>query len=192
MHHRIVKRLGLLVAAASFMAVSPALAVPVISTTLASPGSTTITEGNSITLVFQVTNNTGSTYFQAGNGWNYSFVSGDSSDGPPSLAASFNFSPAGYTGCGASLAGGNSCYYAATFTTPSDTGETDGDFGVWDVLTEIGWSLPGVGIDYVANYTTVTVQDPRVETSVPEPLTLSLFSVGLVGAAALRRRKPKA
>ena len=34
---------------------------------------------------------------------------------------------------------------------------------------------------------TLTVKDPSVQ--VPEPLTLSLFSAGLVGAAALRRRR---
>lgn len=37
---------------------------------------------------------------------------------------------------------------------------------------------------------TLTVKDPSVQ--VPEPLTLSLFSVALVGAAALRRRRKQA
>lgn len=162
---------------------SPSLADP-ITVTLVSPGSTTVTEGDSITLVFQVTNSGSGAYAPDGNGFNYTFVSGDSTDGPPSLDSAFNYSPAGYTACGASLAAGSSCYYSATIDTPAESGETDGDSGTWSVLTQTGWFLPGVPIDYVSTFTDVTIQDPVIS-SVPEPGTLALFASTLLGLGLL-------
>jgi PEP-CTERM motif len=59
-----------------------------------------------------------------------------------------------------------------------------GDLGLLRVYVEIG-SWPGVDTynSYIDNLTVTSVSE------VPEPLTLSLFGAGAVGAAALRRRK---
>lgn len=54
----------------------------------------------------------------------------------------------------------------------------------------------GVGIDFIANnfaafQAAITAKLSAELTPTPEPITLTLFGAGLVGAAALRRRKSK-
>ena len=58
-------------------------------------------------------------------------------------------------------------------------------------------SWNGTGLDFTANsfaeFTAAITAKLSVElTKTPEPLTMSLFGAGLIGAAALRRRKAKA
>jgi hypothetical protein len=57
----------------------------------------------------------------------------------------------------------------------------DGNMGPGGALTY------GVGVDLGAN--TIDYQFAGVGATVPEPLTLSLFGMGLAGAAAMRRRR---
>ncbi len=57
----------------------------------------------------------------------------------------------------------------------------DGNMGPGGALTY------GVGVDLGAN--TIAYQFAGVGATVPEPLTLSLFGMGLAGAAAMRRRR---
>jgi hypothetical protein len=54
-------------------------------------------------------------------------------------------------------------------------------------FAQVGGNPTGLYIDY--NVAQSGLIDPH---PVPEPLTLSLFSAGLAGAVAMRRRKKKA
>ena len=47
------------------------------------------------------------------------------------------------------------------------------------------------GRDVIIGAGAGSITDPEPPVGVPEPLTLTLFGAGLVGAAALRRRKSK-
>lgn len=190
-HHG--KTLGLAVATGALLTAlhgSPAWATPSpLSVTLVTTD-LTVTEGNPITVVFEVMNNSAIPYELGGNGITSTFQMGDTSD-QPSFDV-FNFSPPGFTACGSvgsMLAAGNSCFYSATYTTPSDTDDTDHDFGVTQVGTQIEWFPNGAQPPtFITGVADITVQDTQVP-SVPEPGSLALLGSGLIGLGFLRRRK---
>ena len=73
---------------------------------------------------------------------------------------------------------------------------TSGSTGALDVVgvTDVGASIASATIFAGNNgFDDIGVDDVRFGpvTAVPEPLTLSIFGAGVVGAAALRRRKLK-
>jgi hypothetical protein len=170
----------------------PALgaATPSTPTIMLNTTNLTVTEGNSITIDFTVTNNTDSSY-TLGNfagGALFFLGPGDSSDtfSNTSIGPIDNcrFHP---------LANGASCEYQETGTTPQDTAETDGDSGVNSTcIAIIGQSCDqsdlanGTAIQF-----NVTVQDAS---AVPEPSTLMLLgtALGCVGLGRMRfRRAPR-
>jgi len=196
MHHIYsAKNFWLVVAAAPLLAAlqaAPAWSVPIISDNLVSPSSpVAVTEGNSVALLFSVTNNTPNAYLYGGNGFIApTLITGDPTDGPPTDGG-INGSPVGYIGCSGGLAANATCYYSVILDTPSDTEETDGDSGEWNVSTQIDWRLAGVGDSVIDSSTEVTIQDPVASgpTGVPEPMSLAMFGAGLLGLAGIRRRR---
>ena len=142
----------------------------------------TVTEGRPITLDWTVHNNSGATIQVGALAINSlpQFISGDLTDalllGSPPIDVGTCFS--------GPIASGGTCSWGTNFTTPNDTGETDVDFGVWSVSTQITLTS---GLQYFSAPVSVTVAD------VPEPHSVSLLltaiaAVGLVvGKRRLRR-----
>ncbi len=114
--------------------------------------------------------------------------------GPPPTGFDFLFSDFGkFTATSAVLAQVNSGFNASVEWNVVGT-FTVGSF--WDnagtVLTaNETWTCNQTGGAGQAISCSATFNSPKSVVSVPEPLTLSLFGAGLVGAAALRRRKTR-
>jgi hypothetical protein len=156
----------------------------------------TVTEGNSLPVNFTVTNNSGASIDVLGEyGWAYQYeTTGDASDeildpgsyhsGGGSVYPTLSTSS---DTCGGDLSDGSSCTYSFLLETPSDTGETDGDFGVTPFDSKIDYVWGGVNQGGPEVSFNVTVTDPT-PTPTPEPSSLLLLGAGLLGLAPLIRR----
>jgi hypothetical protein len=144
----------------------------------------TVSEGNSFTLNYKVTNSSGATIFSL-PGQDFSVfesitnmpVSGDLSD---SLGAVTFPSNTCFTE--SSLSSGSSCTFSVSIASPSGTGETDANTGVSDVQGGFLWAGGSITAP-----TTVTVADPGAKIT-PEPSSLLLLGSGLLGLLAVAKR----
>src|SRR6185503_7498962 len=113
----------------------------------------------------------------------------ENSDGASTLTATFNFT--------APVVGSGGVLLADVFTTPGAKSTVNFSDGTVLDITLGGDVYNGVSTNYTGLVPTVTfelITDPAgtiplAVAPIPEPLTISLFSVGLAGATVLRRRK---
>jgi hypothetical protein len=134
-------------------------------------------EGDTLIAPFTITNNTGGTITPQFAGGGAGYLSGDPSDGP------INSTEASDT-CG-TLANGLSCTFTIDYPTASDTGETDGDVGVYG-------SSFGVAPDTSCqaggpNCALLSYELTTFDT--PEPSSLVLLASGLLGLVGCRMRR---
>lgn len=73
-------------------------------------------------------------------------------------------------------------------------------YGIDDTINELYTVNTGTGVDtasvaitgnFAGHFTGLSLAPTSVTTSVPEPVTISLFGAGIAGAAALRRRRKR-
>ena len=129
-----------------------------------------VSEGNSFTLNYKVTNSSGATIFSL-PGQDFSVfesvtipVSGDLSD----FLGAVTF-PSNTCFTESSLSSGSSCTFSVSIASPSGTGETDANTGVSDVQGGFLWAGGSITAP-----TTVTVADPGAKIT-PEPSSLVLL-----------------
>jgi hypothetical protein len=132
------------------------------------------------------------------NGNGYAFLNQDfnilSYDGGLGSADPTGANNCGYFGCGTSykevvdIGGGNFLYELLGTGEPHGTIQFTGTFDTltWTSLSNEYWNGFTVGVQGTAQEVFGT------PSGVPEPITLSVFGAGLMGAAALRRRRMKA
>lgn len=170
-------------------AAADGLTVTMVST------NTTVTEGDTLALIFELTNNTLQqvTAFSPGTTSN-SLVDGDDTDNITHV--NINFSPTGYTPCG-TVDIGQSCYFEADLQTPNDSAESDTDYGLWQVPIAVdAFGVEGNNLLIGSDSLDVKVVDPGYLTSppsppsssVPESPTALLLAVGLAGLALVKFR----
>ena len=163
-----------------------------------SVSNTTVTEGQTGSLIFTISNFSGIPLAQLGSvnvlATNLLFV-------PPSdftdefIPTSFQL--AGGT-CGSSLADQSTCTQIVTFATPPALDDTDTpDSGTEVISATIDYSysctiILGLPVCTPGQNTlpfSVTVQDPQPSAAAPEPSSLFLLGSGLLGLAGMTWRK---
>ena len=143
-----------------------------------------VNEGDSITLSFTVTNNSGSAINVAAvTVIEFPFV-GDLTD----EISSGSFAG---TQCLGPLADGGSCTFTLDLKTPANSGETDADCGTTALPVGLTFSPSDSAVQFSFPVVTfdITVEDPGAKCVTPEPASLFLLATGLLGLApAVRRR----
>jgi hypothetical protein len=140
----------------------------------------TVTEGNTLTVVFTLANNTASDVAIDNFAGGAAFFAGT---GDPT--DSFADSVIDQDNCRfRTLGAGMSCLFSIDYITDSDTGETDGDFGV--NASNLCAEVEGQPDVCTPTYTMI-VNDPPVAS--PEPSSLLLLGTGFVGALGGVRRR---
>lgn len=107
-----------------------------------------------------------------------------------SLARNFDFDPAPTVTFTGDLAGGGTVTESFTVTTPVGTAAFQAfNFSTLNDVTAVTWNQPPDPATGLHQFSDITVSTGGVPSTVPEPASLMLFSVGFITLVLVARRK---